>query len=315
MIVSELSADEGEIERMLEREKQSNPHHNEDILIRHYIRDLYRFFKLYSKRKEFNDIFNLPLNFHELKPLAPIVQQRAHLEKIALYYFEKNYFNEALSAYSLLATQNDIENEVWQKIGYCHQMLANTQGALDAYLRAELLDSKNSWVLHRIAGCYRVLKEPESALIYYRRLGQLRPDNLNLQLQIGHCYLELKEYDTALNYYFKVELLDNRNTRAQRSIAWCAFLSHKFDVAQNYYKRILKQNPDAHDYLNAGHVELSIGNNNKAVEFYKMSEGQAGSFDHFLKLLKDDMDELKEAGVDTNILPIVMDGMHYGNEL
>lgn len=315
MIISQLSADEEDVDRMLKEEQLSSPHHKEETLIRHYIRDLYRFFKLFRRRKEFNDIFNLPLNFHELEPIAPIVQQPTHLEEIALYYFEKNNFTEALSAYSLLAKQDNSKNEVWQKIGYCRQMLADTQGALDAYLHAELLDEQNSWVLHRIASCYRVLKEPESALIYYRRLEPLRSDDLNLQLQIGHCHLELKQYETALNYYFKVELLDSRNTRAQRSIAWCAFLSRKFDVAQNYYKRILKQQPDSHDFLNAGHVELCLGNHSGAVKLYNMSQEQAGSFENFRTLLEGDMDELEEAGVDTEILPIILDGMHYGNDL
>ena len=38
---------------------------------------------------------------------------------------------------------------------------------------------------------------------------------------------------------------------------WCAF-SRKFDVARKYYDRILEDNPTAHDWLNAGHVELCL---------------------------------------------------------
>jgi tetratricopeptide (TPR) repeat protein len=190
-------------------------------------------------------------------------------------------------------------------------MMADIRGALDAYLHADLIEDNNTWLLNRIAHCYRVLKEADTALEYYRRLEQFRPDDLNIQLNIGHCYLELKQYDEALNYYFKVELINSNNTRAWRSIAWCAFLSRKFDIAQRYYKRILENKPNAHDYLNAGHVELCLSNNRDAVKLYALSYKQTGSFDTFLKMLKDDIDELQEAGVDTDILPVIIDKMLY----
>ncbi|MDD4800444.1 MAG: tetratricopeptide repeat protein [Proteiniphilum sp.] len=315
MMISQLGAEGEEMQKMLAEEEVMNPHRKEETLIRLYIHDLYRFFKLFRRHDEFEDIFGLPLNYHELVPFRPVVRQPAHLEKIALYYFEKNNFREALEAYTLLAEEGTEKNEIWQKIGYCRQMLADIRGAVEAYLHAELMDENNSWVLHRIASCYRMLKEPESALTYYRRLEQIRPDDLNIQLQIGHCHLELKQYEKALNYYFKVELSDSNNTRAWRSIAWCAFLSRKFDVAQSYYTRILEQEPNAHDYLNAGHVELCLEHTKETVELYQLSLEKAGSFDTFRAMLAEDEEELQEAGVDTAILPIILDRMRYGKNL
>lgn len=315
MMISQLGAEGEEVQKVLEEEEIMNPHRQEETLIRHYIRDLYRFFKLFRRHDEFRDIFSLPLNYHALEAFAPVVRQPLHLERIALYYFEKNNFKEALGAYTLLAEGGSGNGEIWQKIGYCHQMLTDIRGALNAYLHAELLDGQNSWVLHRIAGCYRMVKEPESALTYYRRLEQLRPDDLNLQLQIGHCHLELKQYEKALNYYFKVELLESTNTRAWRSIAWSAFLSRKFDLARNYYVRILEQKPNAHDYLNAGHVELCLENSGETVRLYRLSQEKAGSYEAFRELLAEDEEELQEAGVDLAILPLILDGMHYGSGL
>lgn len=214
----------------------------------------------------------------------------------------------------MLSEKVQPQSEFWQKMGFCKQMMGDIKGALDDYLHADLIEDNNTWLLNRIAHCYRVLKVPDTALQYYRRLEQFRPDDLNVQLNIGHCYLELKQYDEALNYYFKVELLNSNNTRAWRSIAWCAFLSNKFDVAQTYYTRILENKPNAHDYLNAGHVELCLNNNNKAVEFYKHSQNAAGSLEAFYSMLEDDTEVLKEAEVDTKILPIIVDKMLYDSE-
>ena len=314
MMISQLGAESDEIRKMQEEEEVMNPNQKEETLIKQYIQDLYRFFKLYRRRSEFVDIFTLPLNYHEIEAFHPVVLQPGYLEKIALYYFEKNNFSEALRAYTMLAETGRTKSEIWQKIGYCRQMLPDLKGALEAYLHADLIEENNSWVLHRIAHCYRVLKEPEMALTYYRRLEQVRPDDLNIQLNIGHCYLELKQYDKALNYYFKVELLDSNNTRAWRSVAWCAFLSRKFDVAQKYYTLILEHRPNAHDYLNAGHVELCLENTKKTVELYRLSLQKAGSYETFTSMLAEDEDELLEAGVNSHILPIILDKIRYEEE-
>ncbi|NLA81174.1 MAG: tetratricopeptide repeat protein [Chloroflexi bacterium] len=312
MMIGQLGAEGEEIKKMQEEERALNPFQKEETIIKKYIQNLYRFYKLYPRREEFFDIFTLPLDYHQIEPFYPIVRQPKHLEHIALYYFEKNNFKEAIEAYSLLAEKGGrMKSETWQKIGYSKQMLGDIRGALDAYLHADLIEENNTWVLNRLAYCYRMLKEPTTALEYYRRLEQFRPEDLTIQLNIGHCYLELKQYDEALNYYFKVELLDSNSTRAWRPVAWCAFLSSKFDVAQDYYTRILENSPTAHDFLNAGHVQISLGNIKRAVELYTLSKEKAGSMESFQNLLFDDEEELKQAGVDTDILPFILDKMRY----
>lgn len=314
MMTSQLGAESNELKKIQEEEEALNPFQKEETMSKQYIQDLYRFFKLFSRHSEFRDIFELPLNYHRVAEFQPVVMQPDHLEKIALYYFEKNNFKEALDAYTMLSEIANGKSEIWQKIGYCQQMLADMKGALEAYQHADLLEDNNTWVINRIAHCYRVLKEPGTALGYYRRLEQFRPDDLNIQLNIGHCHMELEEYEKALNYYFKVEMLNSNNTRAWRSIAWCAFLSRKLDVSERYYARILEAKPNAHDYLNAGHVALCLDQIKRAVELYSLSLDKAGSFETFQTMLHEDEKELKKAGVNTAILPVILDKIRYDKE-
>lgn len=49
------------------------------------------------------DIFSFPLNFHKIDAISSIVSIAKNLEKIALYYFDKNHLEEALSAYEMLS--------------------------------------------------------------------------------------------------------------------------------------------------------------------------------------------------------------------
>lgn len=311
MMISQWGAESDELKKMAEEELVLHPYQKEETIGKQYIQDLYRFYKLYARKTDFADIFYSPLDYHQIQPFQPIVSEAKNLGRIALYYFEKNNFNEALSAYRLLVVKENPTSETWQKIGYCRQMSGDVDGALEAYLKADLIDENNTWVLRRIANCYRLLKEPESALQYYRRLEQLKPDDLNIQLNIGHCFLELHQYNEALNYYFKVELLSNDNTRAWRSIAWCAFLSRKFDVARQYYTQIIENKPNTHDYLNAGHVELCLDHIKKAVELYNRAVESAGSFTTFQSMFNEDWDELAKAGIDLKIIPLILDKVRY----
>ena len=311
MMSSQLGAESEELKNMREEEFTINPHQEEEAICKQYVQDLYRFFKVFPRKNDFIDIFAFPLNYHEIDAISSIVSTPENLNKIALYYFEKNHLPEALSAYEMLSEIDTANSEVWQKIGFCKQQLADLNGAVEAYLRAELIESNNTWVLRRIAQCYRLLKQPEDALQYYRRLEKLHPDDLNIQLNIGHCFLELKQYEEALKNYFKVEWLDDTNTRVLRSIAWCSFLAHKFDVSQRYYAKILQNEPNAHDYMNAGHVELCSKNIKNAMSYYSESIKKMENIRTFKALLKQDFNELKLAGADLDILPALFDKIEY----
>lgn len=276
-----------------------------------YIQDLYRFFKLYPNHLEFNDIFTLPLDFHNLDILRPYISDDESKVTIAEYYLRKNYFSDALTILNQLAETNQDSEILFQKIGYCKQMNDDLQGALEAYLRADLLNPSSKWVIRRIAGCYRSMKEPEEALKYYRRYEKLNPDNLSVTISIGHCYLELKNYDEALKCFFKVDYLDGNN-KAWRPIAWCSFLTGKYDQARNYYKKILANQPNTQDLLNAGHTEWALQNIKGAMDYYKQAVNKEnGDFFKFQEEFNQDIPDLIVAGIEDTEIPLMMDQLRY----
>lgn len=283
-----------------------------NIIIGQYIQDLYRFFKLHPEHLNFDDIFSYPLDFHNLPILQPYISDEESLTAIAEYYLRKNYFSDALVIYNRLAETNQESDILFQKIGYCKQMNDDLKGALDAYLRADLLNSESKWVIRRIAGCYRNLKQPEEALKYYHRYEKLSPDNLSVQISIGHCHLELKNYDEALKYYFKVDYLDNKSHKAWRPIAWCSFLTGKYDQARNYYKKILENQPNMQDYLNAGHTEWTLQNIKGAIAFYKKAvQMESDDFLKFQEQFNQDIPDLLMAGIEEEEVPLMLDQLRY----
>jgi hypothetical protein len=284
-----------------------------EIIASQYIQDLYRFFKLHPFHLDFKDIFMWPLDFHNLPILQPYMSDEESLTAIAEYYLLKNYFDDALTIYTHLVKTQKENDMLFQKIGYCRQMGGDINGALEAYLHADLLNTGSKWLIRRIAGCYRSLKQPSEALAYYRRYEELSPDNLSVQINIGHCYLELKAYDEALKYYFKVDYLDTKSHKARRPIAWCSFLTGRYDQARNYYKKIITEdNPDMHDLLNAGHTEWALQNNKKAIDFYlRAINKEEGNFHKFREQFIQDVPYLVVAGIEEAEIPLLLDQLRY----
>lgn len=310
MMMNQFDSQASEMIRQNKEElisRQNKP----DTIIRQYIQDLYRFFKIYPGHLDFNDIFTMPLDFHNLSILRPYISDEESLSSIAEYYLRKNYFSDALTIFNQLAETNQESDILFQKIGYCKQMNDDLQGALEAYLRADLLNPGSKWVIRRIAGCYRSLKEPEEALKYYRRYEKLNPDNLSITISIGHCYLELRNYSEALKCFYKVDYLDGNN-KAWRPIAWCSFLTGKYDQARNYYKKILANQPNTQDLLNAGHTEWALQNIKGAIEFYRQAvEKENRDFYKFQEEFNQDIPDLIVAGIEDTEISLMIDQLRY----
>lgn len=311
MMLGQLGAESEQIKQMQSEAKELNPTVEEEIISNQYIQNLYRFFKLNPYKGHFFDIFSLQINFYDKESIAPIISSQEYMRKIALYCFDKNFFKEALDIFNRLDKSPGNNEDIWQKIGYCKQMLEDMQGALDAYLQADLITPNKSWILKRIAQIYRTLKQSQLSLEYYKKAAVLTPNNISLELNIGHCYLELKDYEKALNSYFKVELLDSKNNKAQRPIAWVALLMKKFDLAQRYYQQILSNKPTVHDYLNAGHVELCMGNLKQAISLYVAAVEKENDFTTFIGLFESDKEVLLELGLNEKLIPYILDEVEY----
>ncbi|MDR1763046.1 MAG: tetratricopeptide repeat protein [Dysgonamonadaceae bacterium] len=278
---------------------------------RQYIQDLYRFYKLHPDRGAYEDIFAAKPDFYFIEGISRFIPE-ADRQTIGEYYFGRNYFVEANRIFTALPAYKQGDETLFQKNGYCLQMQGKLEEALQDYLKAELINSNNSWTIKKIAHCYRLLKQSADALEYYRKAERLSPDNTALLLNIGHCHLELKDYPEALKTYFKAEYLLKDKQKAWRPIAWCYFLTGKLSEAIDYYNKILEINPIHIDYLNAGHALLASGKIGQSLQMYrKCLELQENSIEKFTEIFTADVPDLLSAGVSEKILTFIPDSMLY----
>ena len=243
-----------------------------DIIVNRYIQDLYRFFKLYSRRREFKSIFDTSINLTEVDCLKEYLSDTPTLSVIAEFYFKNGFYNDAISFYRRMVANHDANPHVYQKIAYAYQSLGKYREALKNYSRYELVDSSDAWNTRQMAQCYRSLREIDKAIECYNRALEMSPQSVNLCLNLGHCYLDKGDYDNALHQYYKADFMPKAKHRAWRPIAWCSFLTGKHEQAVNYYEKIINDDtPTSQDYLNYGHLLQSMGRIAEAIEKYRKS--------------------------------------------
>ena len=281
-----------------------------EMQLRRYIQDLYRFYKVHPYRTEFWDPFSTRLDLIGTKPLKPLIFSTENIRSVATYLLEKEYYTEACSLFKLYMGQPDAEmadSQLYQKMGYAFQNSEEYSDAIEAYIRADILDPDNTWTLMHTASCYRLSGDNRKALETYLHLERLAPEDINVQFHIGESLAAEKDYAEALKRFFKVFYLKPQSKRALRAIAWYSLLSKDTEQAVRYYSKLLDtEKPNAQDYLNAGHAQLVSGNMETAIMYYRNSLSAIGT-DEFLKFLRADAPTLASLGIEKETLPLIID--------
>jgi tetratricopeptide (TPR) repeat protein len=306
-----FSAEAEQYEELLSEEANDPSLRSKRVVIQ-YIQDLYRFFRLHPLRSEMGDIFSLPLEFHLTSIFDLLVNDTARLKAIASFYFDNDHYDEALRIYQLLEMKGESYAELFEKSGYCCQQKGDYQDAIDCYRKADLFDTNRAWLLGKIAQCHLKLSDTRAALETYLELNSLETDNLKTAAAIGTCYLNLNEPAKALDYFYRIEFADQGSARAMRPVAWCLLVLGRTDEAAPYYQQLLGLEPNAYDYINAGHLAFCRGDKQQAAEYYISSiRKREGDLRSFLKGFNADRNVLIRNGVDKDELPLMMDYIRF----
>ena len=275
---------------------------------RQYIQDLYRFFKLWRRHQEEEDIFHWSFNLWENPWLKDVFSTEDIFKELADYLFQKDYLEEAYTLFQKLMSFGSKRTEVYQKAGYILQKQKRYADAIKHYLQADILSPDNVWTNKHLAQCYKLLGDMPKALEYYKKVEATQPDNLNIALQIGQCLARMEQYVDALAYFYKVEYLEKNPDNARRAIAWCSFVSGKYKEALKYYQLLLeKPSSKAHDWMNAGHVYFVMHEIPLAIEHYQQAQSFEKSHTVFLEKFNKDKNALLSLGLMEEDIQIMLD--------
>lgn len=297
--------DQLEAEQVIERRNLRR-----DTIATRCVQDLYRFFHLFSRRSEFLAAMKGEMDFTALPHLSAYTDAPQVLQVIAEFYLKNEFDHDAVKYFEhLLATQEQADPIVFQKLGFAHERLAGTREALKQYKRYELACDTDLWTLRHIASCYRRLHKPDKALEYYERIDRIKPQQVSTTLNMGHALLEAGRIDEALHYYFKADLMDEASHRAWRPIAWCAFLQGNDQRSLDYYNRIIDSGKaTASDYVNRGHVHLCGHRIVDAIADYRQAREMTGDDGTVLRqAVAADLPHLRARGITDQDAWLVID--------
>lgn len=317
MILTNFEAEFAQMKEMASEEQILDKSITSNAAFIQYIQDLYRFFKLYPFRVEFEDVFQLNMTFGNLHFYKEIFDRPAFVEKIAAFHFEKNNYDIAIESWQEVMSRNGPQSEYFEKIGYCHQKSGRLSAAVEFYKKAELFDADRQWILKKLGWCYLKLNDYQNALVYFEDAVKHQPEDLTIQLHIGQCYLQLKSYEKALHHYLQLRYFAPENLKVLRPTAWCHFVMGQPEQALEIYAQIfgLTGNPSVYDLMNAGHVHLCLGNRKEALSLYRQCLQQPTvNKKEMITAFSDDAPFLIQNGIPDFEVPLIRDYLMFLTE-
>ena len=315
MIVSHFESELQQMKEMESEEKILAQESTSGSVFIQYIQDLYRFFKLFPARLEFDDFFQKDFFFGNIYFYQTWFENQKFTEQLAGFYFDHEHYPEAIEIFVYLSTKGTPKAEYFEKIAYAYQKLEQYDEAIAHYKKAELFDCDRLWVLKKLGLCSIKVKNYTNARKYFEDAAAIKPDDLKLQIQIGNCCLNLGDFKDALEHFGKVRYFQPDNMKVLRPVAYCNFILGILKEASAFYNEILaSDSPSPYDYMNAGHVQLCSGNRKSALDLYKMSFLDKSLLpEMFIVAFQEDAVYLEKNGVHKEELPLILDFLLFQN--
>lgn len=263
---------------------------------RNYLRNLFRFFYLYSGKSKPANPFETDMSLLDCNELAEAFKDKTEINKISAYAIKKGKYDMAISFLLLSETKGFADSEVYQELGFCYQKKKSYFDAIAAYEKANALSGDSEWTLQHLAQTNRIVGNYKDALNYYRLLETAKGEDAKIAFRCGECLVHLESYDDAMHEFFKAEYLNPDMTAATRAIAWCSILTDDIKQARKYYDKLLLKEEQGEDLLNAGHAAWIDGDTKAAVELYSRAYAELKR-EEFLKRMQSDKEILKTHGI------------------
>lgn len=263
---------------------------------RNYLRNLFRFFYLYSGKSKPANPFETDMSLLDCNELAEAFKDKTEINKISAYAIKKGKYDMAISFLLLSETKGFADSEVYQELGFCYQKKKSYFDAIAAYEKANALSGDSKWTLQHLAQTNRIVGNYKDALNYYRLLETAKGEDAKISFRCGECLVHLESYDDAMHEFFKAEYLNPDMTAATRAIAWCSILTDDIKQARKYYDKLLLKEEQGEDLLNAGHAAWIDGDTKAAVELYSRAYAELKR-EEFLKRMQSDKEILKTHGI------------------
>ena len=248
-------------------------------VMRQYVQNLYRFFKLFPNVQEFDNPFDHVVQFPTLSnPLYGNIVEPEHMLKFIGFNFKQKHYKQAIEYFEYLDGRHpDMMGAVQlQQLGLCYQKQKIYKQAIHVYKRADLLQPDSYWTMLHLAQCYREMGYEEEAFKYYEVAENMKPDNLNLTLHAAEMLFAMGQYEEALPRLHKIDYHHPESLKSLRLLAECNLFLGKGEHAARYYERMMTEHADeltSHDLRNAACCYWLMGERERCFKCLRRAEG------------------------------------------
>lgn len=302
-----------QMDEMKKDEALHSPNQQAKTISKHYIQDLFRFFKLNPNRGDFADMFKTSLILHKTYLFDLLSIDDSVKSNIAEFYFSKKLYPQAIELFEESEKEGNNSAALYQKLGYAYQQNSQLISALSAYKKADLIQPDDFWTNRKIALCYRLQGDTKNALKTYRHADFIKPGNISVQLQIVNCLVMLDKHEEALKNLNELNNTHPDNVRIMRTTMTTAFSGNNMAQADYFASTLLDSGSAiAYDYLVAGMIAWCMNRQKEAKERYlKSLDLLENNWDNFVNLFKQEEHLLIENGVDKADIPLILDAVEY----
>ena len=283
------------------------------FLINNVFKNIYRFFRLFRSRNEFND--NLSRGFRVNK--AFFARDLDRLAEIGDALFDAKRYEDASAVYSVLAESDDydLSSARWQKWGFAEEIAIGPYSALQIYQAILDEEPDDLWTVKRAAQCMSETEQHEEAVALLEPVAETRADDMELLQMLANAYAAESRWDDAVSIYHNLDYLkpDGDNS-VKGDLAWALALTGDYELAEEMFAQAEK---NAANLTHYAYLKWITGRRAEAVKLYEDAKS------HWKTHLEEDApsdkgyDYLVKNVPEAKSLPLLFDVLryrHYGSQ-
>ncbi|MBP8776642.1 MAG: hypothetical protein KBH23_01450 [Bacteroidaceae bacterium] len=274
----------------------------ENLAMRFYLQDLYRFFTLHPYHTELDSPFKTLREKEE--PLCATEGYESFKKAFTdvnllldegMKYFNRECWKRARGIFNFVIQQNSLKDELTPKDvvnclerkAFCAKRQGDYTIAIEDYkiaIKGETeLKISTTWAYRQLAACYRQTDAYDLAMKCYLEVDP-ECKQYSTMMNVATCLLELNEWEKASNLFFKASLVKEDAASPIRGIAWTSFLLGKMYRSIEYADRLIKLGKaEKEDFLNLGHALAANQQIPVALTSYRKALTQYSNFGFFKK--------------------------------
>ncbi len=282
-----------------------------DSEVSSFLRNLYRFYRLFNRHADFSDPFRKSFVFSELPVIGDILSEPEILTLVGEFYFKRGYYREALPMLRSLAEAEGADPLLWEKTGYCLEALEEYPAAIECYVKAELFNPDKLWTVRRLSEVYVKAGKVSKAAPYARRVVESDPEDIKALLTLADIENSVGNLDLMLKALYKADYIAPDRRDIWTRIVLGESRSGQPAKARKYLAKLLSDAPTPDDYMLAGHLALAEGDLRQAASMYRQSIDPTVPVAQWRARVLDSASKFPGDSIDLQVFNLLLDKLEY----